>query len=514
MTAGDPKFTSILYGVDDDPGPAEASVAPDCFGDLNLDQVVAAAITGRDAYQLAPYFYAPVTGWAAIRYRQAVLHDFETPRRTTAFEVFAASMREQRACAARAQKAGIPEERHSWVLEAARTYVRAVRALSAELAGRPPASEGLRGLEGFLRDYIAGAAFRALAAATDGLEIEITALRYELLIRGLVVQVRKPTGAVDFGATLAATFERFRSQREERYAFRLEGGGGPNLVEGRIVEELAALEAPLFARLAAFAERYGAPVHPVLERAEREAQFCLAYLGHIAPLRALGLPFTYPQATAAGTVDARQVFDLALAHKLAARERQPVLNDIRLDPPERMLVVSGPNQGGKTTFARTFGQLHYLASLGLPTPGSRVTLTPPDRVLTHFETGEHMATLRGKLQDDLMRLHEILAAATAGSVVVVNEAFASTTLEDARLLSRQIGTRLLDIGAACVWVTFIEDLATLDERTVSLISQVKAADPSVRTFKVVRGPPGGLAYALSIAERYRLTKSALMERLA
>jgi DNA mismatch repair protein MutS len=506
------ELRSVLFGQQ----PAEpVAFQPACFRDLNLDQLVDAVVAGRDEYDLRPFFHTPLQEPGAVAYRHEVFHDLERPRVRQAVVEFSDALRRVRQFLKLIETQRYAYERERWQLDAAIVYHEAVTALAARLVELEPGSCALRRLQALLGGYVASDDFTGLVAETREVTDGLDRVRYTVRIDGARVTVSPFRGESDYSAEVEGTFARFRQGEVEDHLVRLGDPGAMDHVEARIAELVARLYPEEFAALDDFSARRREFVQPLLASFEREVQFYLAWLEHAERLREVGVEFCYPQvsdrskqAKVAGAVD------LALATKLLDEGASPVPNDVVLEGEEHVAVVTGPNNGGKTTFARMAGQLHYLAALGVPVGAKSAQLFLADRVFTHFERQEEVSSLHGKLDDELLRVKEILEQASGDSLIVLNELFASATLADSVFLGGEVLARIAELGCLAVWVTFVDELASPSPATASVVATVEPDDPSRRTFRLVRRPADGRAYAWALAAKYGLSPERLAERLA
>jgi hypothetical protein len=504
-------FNGILF-----PRPVAAAhdADPPFFSDLNLDQVFAAMTAGRDEYRLAPFFRVPLHDPDDVAYRHEVFRDLENEAAAGAVTAFAAKMRTMRGQLEQARKLRHRYQQERWFLDAAATYRDAVRVFAGALSGVGLTSRALTGFRDYLAGYTGSAAFTGLDDDISRVAGTLEAVRYCVSVKGSRVTVSRYAGEPDYSAQVVATFAKFARGAVKDYHARFSSWPDMNHVEERVLDQVVRLFPGEFGALDSFAAEHADFAAETALSFDREIQFYLAYLDFVAPLKSAGLPFCYPDVSADDKrTDAEAAFDLALAARLVPRHAAVVTNDFGLSGPERIFVVTGPNHGGKTTFARMFGEIHYLASLGYPVPARRARLFLPDQVFTHFEREEDLTARHGRLEDELYRIRDVLRDATSSSLLVMNESFSSTTLGDARFIGERVLDTMTGRGMLGVYVTFVDELASRSHAVVSMVAGVVPDDPAERTFTVVRRPADGLAYAAAIAAKYGLTYRQLRQRL-
>ncbi|HUV07070.1 MAG TPA: hypothetical protein VMX75_05025 [Spirochaetia bacterium] len=209
-----------------------------------------------------------------------------------------------------------------------------------------------------------------------------------------------------------------------------------------------------------------------------------------------------------------------------------VTNDLVSGPESRILIVTGPNQGGKTTYVQAIGLIQVLAQAGLFVPGTEALLSPVENIFTHFPVEEQPETDAGRFGEEAKRLSEIFSSVTPYSLILLNESLSNTSPAESLALARDLIRVMCLLGARAVFATHLHELAahldTLnrasggDSQAVSVVSQIIPISEKtdiakglrvVRTFKIIQSPPTGLSYAGEIASCYGLGYKQLVKVL-
>ena len=525
-------FYSVLFPTEESAKKPRNQREPDCFSDLQLDRILKAVLPDYADFHLEEYFYTTLTDPETVRYRQEIMEELEDAEKRAAVEEIIRRIPETRAILEEVRpkllKAGLltGEKLGDNYLEMGRfldtlvSYLDAVNELNAILRKLDLRSAGLRKLSEYLADYCSSEKLRVMTERRQKLRENIARIRFNMFVkRGNFSLLAKPgsirvtpyEGQEDYAQRITGLFSRFRQEESRSFLRSMEEKPRSEKVENQVLKMVAKLYPAEFKDLREFVTAYINIMDDTVLDFIREVQFYFAWLDMTKTMKEIGFRFCYPELR--GREEERfalDAYDLALA----VRTLKPVVpNDFSLMPPEQILVVTGPNQGGKSTFARAFGQAFYLASLGVSVPARQAALPLCDRVLTHFERGEDEKKQSGKLEEDILRLKGLLDRATKDSVFVVNEIYSSTTLKDALSLGGHMIDAITAKAGSAVVVTFMEELSRYGPQTVSMVSDVSDDGEQRRTFRIRRRQADGVAFARLLAGKYGLTREQIKRRV-
>ncbi|MBX3727203.1 MAG: DNA mismatch repair protein MutS [Xanthomonadales bacterium] len=137
-------------------------------------------------------------------------------------------------------------------------------------------------------------------------------------------------------------------------------------------------------------------------------------------------------------------------------------NDIRLDADRRMLVVTGPNMGGKSTYMRQVALIVLLAHIGSFVPARSARIGPVDRIFTRIGAGDDLARGQSTFMVEMAEIANILHNASASSLVLVDEIGRGTSTYDGMALARAIAVHLATTNRCwCLFATHYFELTTL-----------------------------------------------------
>lgn len=522
-------------------------LSPHSVDDLELDTLLTTVIDKRvGSASVREMLLTLCTDPAIISYRQAMLDDlWRHPTFPTHLEALLPDL-----------QALVPSP---FAAERHRSLLAEVTWRLGDLEHLVACVQGLTALFAELGDTVQAAGWRALR---DRITQTAQDPVYQHLTQALpaLVQTIRAKVSVTIGVNLdaqlrpvAATLLAVHEQKFTASTFldRLFGSEGPMKGLGPLhsVPDLAQrqgpgrrqdvnpLMVPLFHDLATVLETVCRPVAQALRRyttlhsdflvpLHDDLALALAVVRLRQRLHAHGLPMCRPTIVpmAERVCELHAAYNLTLAlHQLA---RTPdalhlVPNEVQMDAQGRIAILTGPNQGGKTTYTQMVGVCQVLAQAGLWVPATSARLSPVDNIYTHYPVAEQVGRGTGRFGDEAQRLRHIFTQSTRHSLILLNESLASTHASESLYIAQDLVRMLRRLGVRALFATHLHELAAAvdtlnaeppgESRIVSLVAShhEAGAEGLQRAYKIVPGPPAGRSYAQEIAAHYGISYDQL-----
>ncbi|MEU6443156.1 hypothetical protein [Streptomyces sp. NPDC047046] len=469
----------------------------DLVADLGLDTLFD-AMAGDDSFLrevCRAVILSPLTDPSVITYRQQCLRDvLEHP--AAAQEMYAVAVEaieaEHRIFPSFVETPQTVLDRAVKVMEVFRERLHALRACTREHANEM-SSPGFRRLADMLEEQLDDAWF-------DAVDDHLRRLRFK---GGVLISARLGAGCQGVEHVLRAPRE------DRRWTEKLPWSGGDSLTYrvpdrdeagARAVSELRGQGLALAAQILDDSAEHVLGFFRVLRR---ELAFLLGCATLHARLTAKNEPVCFPRVmpTGDGGLECVGLYDTCLTLRSTGRV---VGNDVGA-PHAALIVISGANEGGKSTFLRSVGLAQLMAQSGMFVSAVSLNTDVRLRLFTHYRREEDASLESGKLDEELARMSAIADQVSPGSTVLFNESFAATGEREGAELAHGIIDALLESGVKVVTVTHMFDLVhSLREQAVpgtALFLQAEREEDGRRTFRLAAGEPAATGFGEDLYRR-------------
>lgn len=484
---------------------------PAFFQDLNLDQILKKVTEDWGQEVLTLYHEFPVDE-EEQNYRKEVYSDIKEEAIYFAMMDFRRGIREWQRCKERGNKVEDELQKHVWYLREVQCYESALEGLrdallSSEKASRLK-SQGMKGLLGFLTACTNKPDYQEIRKDASQLWKELTDFRILLTYEKERFTLVEGKGTGKYEAFLSECFP----GHEKLFRSPFLASDDFSNLEAEILKQFRKKHKDFFVRVEKFHKAAKPYVCDELSELFPEMGYYLSFAQFERKMMERGLTFCTPKTGKAEELSAKGLYDLALAILCAEEGKTIVPNDALLLPEEDFFVLTGPNQGGKTTYARSLGQMVYFAKMGFDVPATAATVPYYKKLWTHFSVEESAETGRGKLMDELVRLKPMMGKDEEGSFIVINELFTTAANFDANVMGKRVLDYFIEHHCKGIYVTHLSDLSKACETVVSLRAGID--EKGRQTYEIQRNEAQELAGANVQVEKYGLTYRQLKERFS
>lgn len=307
--------------------------------------------------------------------------------------------------------------------------------------------------------------------------------------------------------------------------------GGTNDLEAPLFRELKEINSEYISHLDRAIRAYFKKSTEDILTFESQMSFYIGAKRIIEAVRSRGLEMCRPKYLPMDErkLDAKGIFDLSFYTQMVASDPMGSLkdkiitNDCAMDDDGRFFVLTGANNGGKTTFTRAIGIIQVLAQAGIYVPCVSCEISPVDFIYTHFPKEEEVGLNTSRFTQECKQFKETVDTATRHSMLLLNESIQSTTPTECVYIATELTKIFRCIGVRGVYATHLLELAKNldnlnaevkgDTKLVSIVTTVDVTADNKRLYRIVRSAPQEFGYAKTIYKKFGVSFEEVKKRM-